>query len=275
MTTKQQKVRIGLFVVVAGMLLAIVLVAFAGVHFWKPRTKYQIVFDKTVYGLEPGADVFLNGMRAGKVTDIALAPGDLSRVRVTIAVTQGTPIRSDTKAVLQYAGLTGLKVIDMRGGSLQAPPLPAGGTIAVEETIVDKLETRSMAMVDQVDELLKRSNDVVRSADKVVQNVDHLTDPQALGDVIAQSRNAAANLAQLTASMRGLVEDNRASLKASVGSLAMTAQKIDAMIDGNQVKAAVSDLRQASKNMKEMAREVRQRPSRLLFSSPAPDRKLP
>ena len=95
MTTRQQKVRIGLFVVVAGMLLAIVLVAFAGVHFWKPRTKYQIVFDKTVYGLEPGADVFVNGIRAGKVTDISLAPQDLSRVRVTVAVKQGPPIRSD------------------------------------------------------------------------------------------------------------------------------------------------------------------------------------
>ena len=52
MTTRQQKVRIGLFVVIAGMLLAIVLVTFAGVHFWKPRTKYRIVFDQTVYGLE-------------------------------------------------------------------------------------------------------------------------------------------------------------------------------------------------------------------------------
>lgn len=275
MTTKQQKVRIGLFVVVAGMLLSIVLVAFAGVHFWKPRTKYRIVFDQSVYGLETGADVFVNGIRAGKVTDISLAPDDLRRVQVTIAVKEGTPIRGDTKAVLQYAGLTGLKVIDLRGGSLTAPRVPAGGTIAVGETILDKMESRSVALVDETEELLKHANDVVRSADRVVANVDQLTDPKALGDVITQSRVAATNLAQLSAAMRGLVEDNRASLKASLASISMTAKKIDDMIDGNQVKAAVSDLRQASRNMKEMAREVRQRPSRLLFSKPEPDRKLP
>lgn len=275
MTTKQQKVRIGLFVVIAGMLLAIVLITFAGVHFWKPRTKYRIVFDQTVYGLEPGADVYVNGIRSGKVTDIRLAPDDLRHVQVTIAVKQGTPIRQDTKAVLQFAGLTGLKVIDLRGGSLQAPPLPAGGTIALGETVLDKLESRAMAMVDETSDMLHNANAVVKSAQQVVDNVNQLTDEKALGDVIAQSRQAAANLAQLSAAMRGLVEDNRASLRASVSSIESTTRQLANMVDGNQVKAAVSDLRQASRSMKEMAREVRQRPSRLLFSKPEPDRKLP
>ncbi|HTL35894.1 MAG TPA: MlaD family protein [Kofleriaceae bacterium] len=275
MTTKQQKVRIGLFVVIAGLLVGIVLISFAGVHFWKPRTKYKIVFDHTVYGLEPGADVYVNGIRSGKVTDIRLAPEDLRHVQVTIAVKQGTPIRTDTKAVLQFAGLTGLKVVDLRGGSWEAPKLPPGGTIAVGETILDKMETRAMAMVDETDQILKNANNVVKSAQQVVDNVNELTDPKALGDVIAQSRQAAANLAQLSQAMRGLVEDNRASLRASVASIETATKQFATMIDGNQVKAAVSDLRQASRSMKEMARDVRNRPSRLLFSKPEPDRKLP
>jgi phospholipid/cholesterol/gamma-HCH transport system substrate-binding protein len=275
MTTKQQKVRIGLFVVIAGLLVGIVLISFAGVHFWKPRTKYKIVFDHTVYGLEPGADVYVNGIRSGKVTDIRLAPEDLRHVQVTIAVKQGTPIRTDTKAVLQFAGLTGLKVVDLRGGSWEAPKLPPGGTIAVGETILDKMETRAMAMVDETDQILKNANNVVKSAQQVVDNVNELTDPKALGDVIAQSRQAAVNLAQLSQAMRGLVEDNRASLRASVASIETATKQFATMIDGNQVKAAVSDLRQASRSMKEMARDVRNRPSRLLFSKPEPDRKLP
>jgi phospholipid/cholesterol/gamma-HCH transport system substrate-binding protein len=275
MTTKQQKVRIGLFVVIAGLLLAIVLGTFAGVHFWKPGTKYHIVFDQTVYGLEPGADVYVNGIRSGKVTDIRLAPDDLRKVQVTIAVKQGTPIRKDTTAILQLAGLTGLKVIDLRGGSLQAEKLPAGGTISVGDSVLDKLEGRALAMVDETDEIQKNANSVVKSAQQVVDNVNQLTDQKALGEVIAQSRQAAANLAQLTQAMRGLVEDNRESLHASVTSIEVAAKRIANMVDGNEVKAAVSDLRQASRNMKEMSREVRQKPSRLLFSKPEADRKLP
>jgi phospholipid/cholesterol/gamma-HCH transport system substrate-binding protein len=274
-TSKQQKIRIGLFVVIAGTLLAIVLVTFAGLHFWKPRTEYQIVFNKTVYGLEPGADVYVNGIRSGKVTDIRLAPDDLRNVRVTIAVKQGTPIRKDTKAVLQFAGVTGLKVIDLRGGTFEAGALPAGGQIPLGETILDKMEARALAMVDETDEMLKNANNVVKSAQQVVDNVNELTDPKALGEVIAQTRQAAANLSALTGAMRGMVEDNRASLKASVASIESATKQFANLVDGNQVKAAVSDLRQASRSMKEMAREVRQKPSRLLFSKPEPDRKLP
>src|SRR5215510_6822547 len=112
-TTKQQKIRIGLFSVAAGALLAVVLVGFAGVHFWRARDRYYVEFDSTVYGLEKGADVYLSGIRIGKVGGIGLAPHDIRRVRVAIDINEGTPVRTDTCAVLQFAGITGLKVIDL------------------------------------------------------------------------------------------------------------------------------------------------------------------
>lgn len=274
-TTKQQKIRVGLFAVTAGVLLAIVLVAFAGVHFWKQRTRYYVEFGETVYGLERGADVYINGIRIGKVVDIGIAPADLRKVRVAIEVKEGTPVRADTKAVLQYAGLTGLKVVDLRGGTMQAERLPPGGTIPVGETALDKLQSRAMAMVDQTNEMIENANAIVKTAQSVVTHLDELTDPSKLGDIVTQTRTTAANLAELSAAMRGLVDENRASLHSSVASIELAAKRMADMVDGNQVKAAVSDLRQASRSMKEMAREVRQRPSRLLFSKPEPDRKLP
>ncbi|HSD87304.1 MAG TPA: MlaD family protein [Kofleriaceae bacterium] len=274
-TTKQQQLRVGLFAVIAGVLLAIVLVAFAGVHFWKPRTRYYVEFGETVYGLERGADVYINGIRAGKVVDLGIAPDDLRKVRVAIDVKEGTPIRTNTKAVLQYAGLTGLKIVDLRGGTMEAERLPEGGMIPVGETALDKLQNRAMTMVDQTNEMIENANEIVKTAQSVVAHLDELTDPSKLGDIVNQTRATAANLAELSAAMRGLVDENRASLRSSVASIALAAKRMADMIDGNQVKAAVSDLRQASRSMKEMAREVRQRPSRLLFSKPTADRKLP
>lgn len=274
-TTKQQKIRIGLFVVVAGVLFSIVLVAFAGVHFWKSRTRYYIEFDDTVYGLEKGADVHFNGIRVGKVVEIGLAPTDLSKVRVAIEVKQGTPVRQDTKAILQFAGLTGLKVIDLRGGAVTSPRLAANSMIPRGETMLDKLQTKALAMVDDSEEIMERAKQISANAQKVVEHLDEITDPQKLGSIIDATRTTSANLAELSASMRQIVDENRASLKSSVASIELAAKRMSEMIDGNQVKAAVSDLRQASRSMKEMAREVRQRPSRLLFSKPEPDRKLP
>ncbi len=274
-TTKQQKVRIGLFAIAAGALLALVLVVFAGVHFWKPRDRYYVEFDSTVYGLEKGADVFLSGIRVGKVASIGLSKTDLSHVRVALDIDEDAPVRTDTRAVLQFAGITGLKVIDLRGGSYAAAKLPVGGTIPVGETMLDKLEEKGMAIVDQSQQLMERASSIVAKADAIVTNLSSATDTTNLGEIMAQTRVTAAHLAQASAALRGLIDENRASLRASVAAIEATAKRAADLVDGNQVKAAVADLRQASRSFKELAREVRNRPSKLLFSSPQPDRKLP
>lgn len=274
-TTKQQKIRVGLFAVVAGALLGIVLVVFAGLHFWQSSSRYYIVFDDTVYGLEKGADVHVNGIRVGTVSAIGIASDNLQKVRVEIEIRDDAPVRTDTKAILQYAGLTGLKVIDLRGGSLSAPRLAAGGTIAVGETALDKLQQRAERMVDESTELISNANEIVASTQQVVTNLTELTDPKHLGEIVEQTRAAAASLAQVGGAMRGLIEDNRAGLRSSIAAIETAAKRTAELVDPTQVKAAVSDLRQASRSFKELAREVRQKPSRLFFGSPAPDRKLP
>jgi phospholipid/cholesterol/gamma-HCH transport system substrate-binding protein len=274
-TTKQQKIRIGLFAIAAGALLAVVLVVFAGLHFWKERNRYYVEFDSTVYGLEKGADVFLNGIRVGKVGGIRLAPHDIRHVQVALDVNEDAPIRTDTRAVLQFAGITGLKVIDLRGGSLAAPKLAAGGTIPVGETILDKLEQKGTALVDQSQQLIERANSIMAKTDTLVENLSSATDTANLGEIMAQTKITAGHLAQASASLRGLIDENRASLKASVAAIEETAKRTADLVDNNQVKAAVADLRQASRSFKELAREVKNRPSKLLYSRPVPDRKLP
>ena len=49
------------------------------------------------------------------------------------------------------------------------------------------------------------------------------------------------------------------------------------VVHGNEatLQATTADLRQASRSFKELARELRDHPSRILFSRTEPDRKLP
>lgn len=274
-TSKSQKVRIALFAIAAGVLITLVLILFAGLHFWKDRTKFHVVFDESVYGLERGADVYFNGVRVGSVSAIQIDRDDIRLVRVDIEVEASTPIHTDTRAYLRLAGITGLKVIDLRDGTSNTPRLAANMRIEVGESLLDQLEEKGMRIVDQTTELMERANGIVAQAESVVTNLTALTDPAQLGALVEQTKLTAANLAAASASLKGLVDDNRAGLKASITAIETAAKRTADLVDNGQLRSAVNDLRQASRSFKELARDVRQKPSLLFRSSPAPERKLP
>jgi phospholipid/cholesterol/gamma-HCH transport system substrate-binding protein len=274
-TTKQQKIRIGLFAVIAGLLFMLVLVAFAGVRFWKDRAHYEIVFDHSVYGLQQGAEVYFNGIRVGTVDAIGVDPNDIRNVRVRIEIESNAPVRTDTRAILQFAGITGLKIIDLRGGSPTAPAIPRGGRIPEGETTFDRFERQASAMLDQSTQLMEKANKIATTAQQVVEDLQALTDPSQLGSLVEQTKATAANLAATSSALRGIVDDNRAGLKASLASIELAAKRTAELVDNGQLRSAVSDLRQASRSFKELARDVKQRPSKLFFGKPEPDRKLP
>lgn len=293
-TTKQQKIRIGLFAVVTGALLGLVLVVFGGLHFWRDRAHYTLYFEDSVYGLESGAEVYLNGVRVGSVREIGIDRRDFRRVRVVIEVDSKTPVRADTKAYLRLAGITGLRVIDLRDGTPQAPRLAEGGVIPIGESTLDKLEKQAKDMADQAGELMKSAGHIVKKADQVI---DQVATP--LTEVATTARDASLSLRHATAALDEMIAENRGAVKATLAEVSRaahdTSQLIDTQVtglvtsagdvvsqvrdavrsDNQQVRAAVIDLRQASRTFKELAREVREKPSRLLFSKPEPDRKLP
>lgn len=286
MTTKTQKIRVGLFVAITGLLLLVVLVTFAGMRFWEGRASYRIVFTTSVMGLEKGARVYFNGMKVGTVEHIAVADDDMRNVEVTIEVKEGTPIRANTEAMLQYAGITGLKVIDLRGGTHDAPRLAEGSRITQGATLIDKLQLQAETLAEQSAELMTRANRIVGQL-------------EGMDEIVKSARMTADNLAQASGALKVMVGENRESLRQSLAAVEQTAKSASTLLDGHMsqlvanadslvsdvksvvhrndtaLRTAVFDLRQASRTFKELAREVRQRPSRLLFSEPAGERKLP
>lgn len=91
------------------------------------QVPYEIVFDSSVSGLRPGGAVLFNGIRVGDVTSLKLDTEDPRRVVALIAIAGTTPIRTDTKAGLELAGLTGVASVALTGGTPTAPLLKGEG----------------------------------------------------------------------------------------------------------------------------------------------------
>ncbi|MGL4496981.1 MAG: MlaD family protein [Beijerinckiaceae bacterium] len=155
---------IGLFTLAVVAAMFGFAVWFAGGRANGQRPEYRIVFSGSVSGLGRGASVLFNGLRVGEVTSISLLPEDPKRVVAIAEVDASVPVRSDTRARLEYQGLTGVAAVAMSGGepgaqALTAPPGQRPTIFADRSDFQDIMET--------VQRLSRRVDDVINRADKL------------------------------------------------------------------------------------------------------------
>ena len=119
------------YILVGAFVLILSAVVVVGV-LWLGKTDYRGVYDRyeahmreSVAGLSVDSTVKYRGVDVGRVKDIALSPDNPEEVKLTLDIVRGTPIKTDTIAVLETQGLTGLATINLTGGSRDAPPLEA------------------------------------------------------------------------------------------------------------------------------------------------------
>ncbi|MBZ7935629.1 MULTISPECIES: MlaD family protein [Campylobacter] len=84
---------------------------------------YEIYTQESVAGLGIKAPVRLLGVEVGSVEKISIEERDSLGVKILIKVKKNTPIKQDTYATLQLQGITGLKFIQLQGGSKESPEL--------------------------------------------------------------------------------------------------------------------------------------------------------
>lgn len=150
MATKAQKVRLSVFLIMSVTVFLVFFFILVGGKMLQRMETYNIVYrDVTITGLEVGAQVKLNGVPVGRVS--GLTADTAETVRVTIEVKPKSPIKTDTKAILNYVGITGLKYVELSGGSDTASSLPPGGTIQAGQSIFDTLSGSANVIIEKLE----------------------------------------------------------------------------------------------------------------------------
>ena len=165
METRANYALIGIFTlaVVAGIFGF--LYWFSGAEKQGGRKTYKIVFTGSISGLTNNGVVLFNGVPVGAVTQIGLMPQDPSQVYAMVEVGEKVPVRSDTKAQLEYTGFTGVASIALKGGASDAPPLSTSarepGIIVAERSQFQDLVAAAQRIADQSTDFLTRVNHLI------------------------------------------------------------------------------------------------------------------
>ncbi len=158
MVTKEQKRRLGIFVILSSMILVFILFLLI---YPKLKGKGEIYIidykNKSVNGLNKGSEVKYQGVKVGKVDSIEVNKADLSSILVFIELKNGFPVKKDMTATLQYAGITGLKYIEIEGGKTESIGLPPGSKINVGSGFGEKAEN----IVKNIDMAVKNINKLI------------------------------------------------------------------------------------------------------------------
>jgi ABC-type transporter Mla subunit MlaD len=98
---------------------------------------------------------------------------------VKVALEPGTPVKQDARADIASIGITGLKTIEIRGGSNEASLLKEGEYIPAGSSITEEITGRAEVIAEKLE--------------KVLNNLQRFTKPENLDKTTRMVENAAAS----------------------------------------------------------------------------------
>ena len=261
--------------------------------------RYEIYFDGSVSGLSQGSPVRYLGVDVGRVRSLLVDRRDPGRVKVVAEVDTETPLSGATLARLGLLGLTGLLYIDLQLDPAADPrrPLEPGQQYPVIRSRKGDIE----AFVERLPDLIGRVGGVLTRIETLLGD-DNLAAigeslqevraaskdlPQLTGNAAALATELRATSAEATALMQRLnamAGDSQGELGATLAGmrsaserLARTAESLERIVAGNEASLSglagdgaaemqqlLFELREASTEVRALARELRERPSSLL-----------
>jgi phospholipid/cholesterol/gamma-HCH transport system substrate-binding protein len=270
-----------------GMFTLAVVAAIFGFVYWAQhvggtgeRAIYRVLFSSSVSGLRTGSAVLFNGIRVGDVTDLKLNPENPTQVAATISVDKQVKIRPDTRAGIEFQGLTGIAAVALNGGSPGEPALnglanPPPALIASPASTQD-ITQGARDVLQRMDDFIEENRPAFKST---LQNLDTFSAALARNskrlDTILEGMQ---NFMGGPDGKGGDINDAAKSIRELSDRLSKLADNLDkrtaSITDGindmtaagtKQINAVSKDLQRTLGTIDRTVNNIDKNPSRLLF----------
>lgn len=156
MVSRSQKIRLGIFLIVSIFILLSGIAIITGSKLLKKSVTYYIRYQElSLTGLEIGSAVRYRGIRIGRIEDIYIDPDDITSIIVEITADPKTPIKEDTEAIVTYISFaTGLKMIELQGGTNESNRLSPNSFIKAGQSMVDALTGQAEVITEKLELIL-------------------------------------------------------------------------------------------------------------------------
>lgn len=288
METKVNYARVGLFVVLLGAALVVLLIWLGRRESRRVYDHYDVYVRESVTGLSVGASVKYLGVDIGYLKEMVVDPENPEQLRLTLSVSEETPVKEDTVAFLEFQGLTGVAVVNLAGGGRESPPLRAkpgerypvienvpslyarlegGLRRLVSDPTLPRLVTRLESLAADTQSLVDEENraafkQLLTETAKIAGTLDRMTGrvdaqlPIVLDHLQESSRSISemsSNAARTSAMLERLVSRNQARIEEFTGQTLTEAGLL------------IMELRDLTATSKRLAAQLEREPNALIF----------
>jgi len=280
METKANYTLIGLFTI------AIVAAVFGFVYWFQhidgggERAVYRVLFSSSVSGLRTGSAVLFNGIRVGEVTSLKLSTDNPNQVISIIAIDKTVKLRPDTRAGIEFQGLTGIAAVALNGGSPGEPPLQPSATnpptLNASPASTQDVTQGAREVLQRIDDFIEENRAAFHST---LQNID------TFSAALARNSKRLDSILAGVENFTGDGKDKAGELAATAQSVRDLAQKLgelsdnldkrtDAIAKGintltdtgtKQINTVSKDLQRTLSTIDRTVNNIDKNPSRLLF----------
>ena len=139
---------------------------------------YHTYFQESVSGLNIASLVKLRGVEVGRVKKISINKANSEEVEVLLEINKGTPVKVDSYTSLDSQGITGLKYIELKGGSKDAKQKVTSkqniATIISKKSMLTSLFESGESITTKIDDILIRVSTML--SDENLANISNVVD---------------------------------------------------------------------------------------------------
>jgi phospholipid/cholesterol/gamma-HCH transport system substrate-binding protein len=258
MEKSHQEIKVGLFVLVGLVLLAVLLLQFSKSTSIFRGTYELRLHASNVGGLKERASVLLAGVQVGTVSAIELAP-DGKSVTILLRVYKDYKIYHDARFVIQQSGFLGDQYVAVIPTINQLPVWTNGADVDCEAPFNLQETARAAAgFIQRIDETAQKLDAAVSDVRRLVLNNETLTN---LSAAVGNLRDFSEQATNMVANINLLVATNGEQVDLAVSNVVFFSQDLihlsdDARgvvsTDGAQISAAVKNIEASTETLKSL-----------------------
>jgi len=220
MEPRREQALVGLFVIVATVVLIATVFGITGA-FGRSAKTFNAFFP-FAGGLEVGSTVrYAGGPKVGRIEKLRINPQDPSQIEITLSVQSDLPVKTDSHVRIMSMSPLGDNHLEIVPGTPQAALAKDGATLPADRYLdLNAITERINEIAPEAQQLLHTLNDRATELKVTIDRVDDLLSPQNR-----------ANLSGTLAQTHQMIAENRPALKATLGNLNASSEKIAPLID--------------------------------------------